>query len=103
MAKRRRFVVALHEVDRAYGGPEEGGWYYDTTEPSREFAGYTRTFKSSTKAWRYCNRLNTTIAARNNAGMREVWSVLYHGGRVTAMVQKGEQPRHTPTHRPYYE
>ena len=21
--------VAVYEVDRAYGGPEEGGWYYD--------------------------------------------------------------------------
>lgn len=24
-------------VDRAYGGPEEGGWYYDAFEPKRVF------------------------------------------------------------------
>ncbi len=33
-----RFIVALYEVDRAYGGPEEGGWFYDTgalTRPLR--------------------------------------------------------------------
>jgi len=31
---RRRFVVAIHEIDRCYGGPEEGGWYYDAHAPS---------------------------------------------------------------------
>ena len=24
------FSVAVYELNRAYGGPEEGGWYYDT-------------------------------------------------------------------------
>jgi hypothetical protein len=24
--------VNIYEVDRAYGGPEEGGWYFDTGE-----------------------------------------------------------------------
>ena len=25
----RWFSVAIYSMDRAYGGPEEGGWYYD--------------------------------------------------------------------------
>jgi hypothetical protein len=31
-APRHRWVNA-YEVTRAYGGPEEGGWYYDVGEP----------------------------------------------------------------------
>lgn len=32
-----RYVsVAVYEVDRAYGGPEEGGWYYDAGTVLRE-------------------------------------------------------------------
>ena len=26
------FYVNVYEVDRAYGGPEEGGWWYDSGE-----------------------------------------------------------------------
>lgn len=26
------FYIAVYRVDRAYGGPEEGGWYYDCGE-----------------------------------------------------------------------
>jgi hypothetical protein len=27
------FFVTVYEYDRAYGGPEEGGWWFDTGEP----------------------------------------------------------------------
>ena len=27
-----RFFVNQYEVDRCFGGPEEGGWYYDRGE-----------------------------------------------------------------------
>lgn len=29
----RGFVVQMYETGRAYGGPEEGGWWYDYGEP----------------------------------------------------------------------
>ena len=29
MPDRTRYVVAFYEIDRRYGGPEEGGWWYD--------------------------------------------------------------------------
>ena len=25
-----RYIIALYEIDRAYGGSEEGGWHFDT-------------------------------------------------------------------------
>ena len=27
-----KYVVAFYAVDRAYGGPEEGSWWFDTGE-----------------------------------------------------------------------
>ncbi len=35
MTRRTRFVVALCEMGRAYGGPDEGGWWYETGELRR--------------------------------------------------------------------
>lgn len=28
----KQYVVAVYETDRAYGGPEEGGWWYTVGE-----------------------------------------------------------------------
>ena len=33
-----RYIIALYEIDRAYGGAEEGGWWYDTGELARLLA-----------------------------------------------------------------
>ena len=33
-----RYIIALYEIDRAYGGPEEGGWHFDTGELVRLLA-----------------------------------------------------------------
>ena len=35
MSDRTRHVVAFYEIDRAWGGPEEGGWWYDCGELAR--------------------------------------------------------------------
>lgn len=29
MAKSKKVWINVYEITRAYGGPEEGGWYYD--------------------------------------------------------------------------
>jgi hypothetical protein len=29
------YFVTVYEIDRCYGGPEEGGWWYDAGEPIR--------------------------------------------------------------------
>lgn len=36
------YVLAFYDIDRAYGGPEEGGWWYDTGQLVRVW----RTLKS---------------------------------------------------------
>ena len=38
------YSASIHLVDRAYGGPEEGGWYFDYGEPDDGQWIYTRLF-----------------------------------------------------------
>ena len=59
-----RYIIALYEIDRAYGGGEEGGWWFDTGEL--------------------------------------VDSVLYDGGRYTAIVYEWTAPSAFPEVRPHY-
>lgn len=97
----RRYVVALHELEREYGGPEEGGWYYDAGIPARELARFTRRFASRAKAARYANRLRREVIPRVSYG-RPVWSVAYTGGAFDAVVQRGDAPRAWPAAAPFY-
>lgn len=32
------YYVTCYDIDRCYGGPEEGGWWYDNTNPCTELA-----------------------------------------------------------------
>lgn len=55
---KKRIVVGLAQVNNVYGGPEEGGWYYDAGEP---VDGYTKVFFRSEEAFEYRNYLETLI------------------------------------------
>ena len=48
------FTIAFYEIDRAYGGSEEGGWWFDTGRLER----IARTFKNEAAAYKWCNRAN---------------------------------------------
>ena len=55
------YTVAIFFVDRAYGGPEEGGWWFDTGEPDNDYARFTRGFRTQKAASDYCKRLENRI------------------------------------------
>jgi len=77
-------------VERLYGGPEEGGWYYDAFEPLRYFtvpAAKADRMRHWLKRWE----------ERGNRGARPLHSVLSTGLR---RVVSGME-RRTP--RPHYE
>lgn len=95
------YTVAVVLCDRAYGGPEEGGWWYDTGVPSDEHARFTRGFKRETDALRYARSLNERYAAGWNEGRRDIGSVLSEG-QFYAEVFTG-QPSAYPKIRPRYE
>lgn len=93
-----RFVIAFYELDRHFGGPEEGGWWYDAGTLARVF----RVCTSETIANAHAARANSLLA-RVQRHRRHVGSVLYDGGRFSACVFERTAPEAFPAVRPRYE
>ena len=91
------YVLAFYERDLAYGGPEEGGWYYETGELVR----ILRVVANEDEAYRLARRANGLLD-RLQKHKRSVSSVVYSGGRHSVQVHKDVAPDRTPEHRPYY-
>lgn len=98
------WVVACYLIDRAYGGPEEGGWYYDCGElaigPGLPLPQFTFDFEyAKFLAQEMEDSLNVL-----NAGRPEVSSVLSEG-RYAARICEGDKgvPQGWPSVRPHYE
>lgn len=87
----RGYFVNVYDADRAYGGPEEGGWYYDTGEPvsSMRFETYNEAvaFKESIR-----HRFPRT-GKRGN----------YHGGEDYDIVIEDKFAEPFPEETPRYE
>lgn len=92
------YIVAVYLIDRAYGGPEEGGWWYETGELVRVI----RTFKNEDRAVAHATRMNDLLDATINKGRRDISSVL-SDGRYCAEVHENLAPRGYPERRPHYE
>ena len=97
-SNRTVYVVAVYLCDRAYGGPEEGGWWYDTGEMVR----IIRTLKDEDRAETFATRMNSLLNATVNMGRRDISSVLSEG-RYYAEVHENIAPHHYPERRPHYE
>lgn len=95
------FVVAVYDVGMRWGGPEEGGWWYDAGSLVRTL----RTFRNEERAYAFCRRLNGKLASRAygpNQGKREYSSVL-SDGEIQACVYQNAAPMGFPERRPHYE
>lgn len=92
------YILALYEVDRAYGGPEEGGWWYDTGDLQRVL----RVFPTEERAYAAARRCNGWLD-KLQRHCRDVSSVIYDGGRYAAQVFERNAPDHYPVVRPHYE
>ena len=96
------FTVAVYLVNKAFGGPEEGGWWYDAGIPADEHADKTRGFATEDEADKYANELNRSDFMKGlNEGRPEISSVL-STGRYEAVSQSGN-PTYFPVERPQYE
>ncbi|MGW8138497.1 hypothetical protein ACWGNZ_23160 (plasmid) [Sphingomonas zeae] len=93
-----RSILAFYEIDREYGGPEEGGWWYDSGTFVRAIALH---FDDATalRTQRRANRLLERLQ-RNRP---DVSSVLYAGGRYRAYTFTGLPPERFPARRPRYD
>lgn len=92
------YVLAFYEIDRAYGGHEEGGWWYDTGQLVR-ISRIFRTEKRALTAAARANRLLQHLERHK----RPVGSVLYHGGRHAVEVYEDFAPKYYPNTCPRYE
>ena len=97
------YAVAVYLCDRAYGGPEEGGWYYDTGEISLEPLHflYLRGFATRDAATAHCAELNMLMGPFWNEGRPDIGSVLSQC-QYFATVTEG-MPASWPDKRPHYE
>jgi len=93
--------VSVFMIDQAYGGPEEGGWWYQTGYPCGDYERFTRLFRSESRARHYAQRLEYHLVRHLNKGRPSISSVI-SCGIFEARVCDG-MPKAFPEERPYYE
>ncbi len=103
------YFAAIYLVDLRYGGPEEGGWYYDCGELVTDGEllrnaglGLPTSFATSEEAYQWCKTQNDLLDKTLNTGRRPISSVLSEG-QYYAMTHEGELPHYFPARRPRYE
>lgn len=92
------FLVSIYHVDMAYGGSEEGGWWYDRGSIVRT----VKTFKNEDLACAYCRKLNAKLDGLVNKHFRPKSSVI-SDGVYEAHIHENHAPKGFPETRPYYE
>lgn len=81
--------VSVYEVTRHYGGPEEGGWWYNWYHP---LVTVPTTRPQVVKEW--------LMAKYEDRAEGDIYSVL--GGTAIAVVIEDEPAEMATTERPYY-
>ena len=90
------FYANIYEIHQAYGGPEEGGWYFKTYTPKLSVPCATRK-----EAVAKVGELRMGEWA-NEEDAREIWSVAYDGGRYIGLAETNPA-RFMPEEWPRYE
>ena len=96
--------VAPYIHDRAYGGPEEGGWWFDTHSPieDKKYTGeYRYKIMRLDNAVNYAKRANQLCKKFVNDGKHPMDSVNCEG-LVVYVITEGE-PHHMPETKPHWE
>lgn len=97
------YTVQLFREDQAFGGHEEGGWYFTYGEPVTDKGlGFkvTRRFKSLEKARGYRVRVQALLDRRINASRPSQYSVASRG-EYRAYICSAK-PKAYPETKPYY-
>lgn len=86
------FYVNVYEVHRCYGGPEEGGWWFDEGHPVRTGTPFDTLDEAEAEAERLREHYQDD-GDRYSA----------RGGLDYSVVIEPHQGRHYPDERPHYE
>jgi hypothetical protein len=91
---RRTLWVNVYELDRMYGGPEEGGWWFTTGWPvsSRRLGRTTHTHAAS---------IADRVSESFDNPARPLSSIAYDGGQMSVQVET-HPARGWPRTIPYY-
>jgi hypothetical protein len=96
------FYIHKFEVWMNYGGPEEGGWWYDAGKPVE---ARLESFSDEEAAYARCRELNE--AEHERAEREEEYdytSVLAHYSTFYSYkVEEDPEPKPFPEYKPHYE
>jgi hypothetical protein len=104
------FSVAIYLVDKSYGGPEEGGWWYTHGTPITDLSEVEELadphklpqyFLCEQAAVVHANAVQLELDRTVNKGRRSIGSVLSEGQYQTHVVEGHPAP--FPKERPHYE
>jgi hypothetical protein len=97
----KTYVIAFYELDRVYGGSEEGGWWYNTGNLVRIF----RVVKNEEYADRLARRAQRLLdhCAKRGGYRSDLYSMGYSGGAYAAYVYEDKAPPYWPEQTPHYE
>lgn len=97
----KTYIIAVYDCAQRYGGPEEGGWWYDCGSLVR----IMRTFHHEESAYAYCRKLNAKLESRvygPNQDKVEYTSVISNG-EYQARLFDDFAPKGFPDRKPHYE
>lgn len=97
------FYIHKHEITLNYGGPEEGGWWYESGVPVEDWKPIA--FVDEEAAYEQCRQLNTAEKVRQEEEEEyDFTSVLsYRSHHYAYMVDETSEMRAYPEQRPHYE
>lgn len=102
------WYLNVYLTDRAYGGPEEGGWWYACGVPALDlpdvavcYGPYTNSEEDQFKLEVQRAHVKSLLDAHNKERRSDVNSVLSEGCYV--VDKEGHTAKHWPETRPYYE
>lgn len=96
--QRTQWHINVYELDRAYGGAEEGGWWYDCGELIHTIPVMDEDITDD-EIEKLCDLLEKIYPAKTDY---DVGSVLYSGGAYAVVVEPKEGESY-PQERPRYE
>lgn len=98
------YTVAVYRISRCYGGPEEGGWYYDAEELSHagDHTIHARMCPNEDKARDYAKTVQEILDREEPDNARSLGSVLSNG-QYRALVCPEFPHERYPLVKPHYE
>jgi hypothetical protein len=97
------YFIHKYQVSQQYGGPEEGGWWYDAGEPVEDW--FPLILMNEEQAYLVCRALNAAETDRRESDEDYEYTSVLSGRSTFYDYAVDEDPiaRPFPATRPHYE